>query len=108
MEKGFFAGSCSICHGIGSAWKIEESTSHYNSWKHQERPELDVTSASFLKLLSKLSRCTDSFQGQLRLLLVWPLQKNFLRRTGVTKCCLLMPNEVQCALLRAAAVLHCV
>ena len=52
METGFLAGSCGVCHGIKRAWKSEESMSDYSLWKHQERAELDVTSASFLKLLS--------------------------------------------------------
>lgn len=108
METGFLAGSCNVCHGIGRVWKTEESVSDYSLWKHQETAELDVTNASILKLMSKLSRCTDCFLDQLRLLLISLVQKKFWRRTGVTKCCLLVPNEVHCALLRAAEVLHCV
>lgn len=70
MEPGFLAGSCSFCHAIGRVWNPEESMSDCSLWQHQETAELDVTNASVLKLIPKLSRCTDCFLGQLRLLLI--------------------------------------
>lgn len=55
METSFLAGSCNVCYGIGRVWKIEESMSDYSLWKQQETGELEVTNASFLKSVSKLS-----------------------------------------------------
>lgn len=102
---GFLAGNYKICHGFGRVWVIEGSMSDSRWWRNQETAELDVTSTSFPKLISKSSRCTDCFHGQLRLFLVSFVQNKLWRRTSVMKYFLLLPNGILRALLRPSETL---
>lgn len=60
IEMFFFGGNYKIYHSFGRVWVIEGSMSDSRWRRNQETAELDATSISFPKLVSKLSQCTVS------------------------------------------------